>query len=208
MDRFDRPERTTGPTTIACTESDAEWVARVLGAAFADDPVISWMFGDQDAARRDAHRAFGVWVRRIHLAKGAVVRHAAGGSVACWAPPDRWRLSITQQLRLLPSMAGIFGITRLPTTLGGLREMADRHPTEPHWYLAFLGTVPAEQGRGLASDLLAERLAHCDRIGAAAYLEASRPANVPFYERVGFRPVETFVLPDGPPVTTMWRDPR
>lgn len=172
------------------------------------DPVISWMFGDD--VRRDEHLrdAFAVWLRRIHVPKGAVDVHASGAAVACWSPPARWRLSMTQQLRLLPSMAGVFGLGRLAAVLAGLQLLAERHPDdEPHWYLAFLGTEPGAQRTGLGTTMLRHRLAVCDASGTAAYLEASHPDNVPYYGRFGFEPIETFRLPDGPEVTSMWRPP-
>src|SRR5437868_1776431 len=43
--------------------------------------------------------------------------------------------------------------------------------------------------------------------GMLAYLEASNPANVPLYERYGFRVAGAFDLPDsGPRVHMMWRE--
>src|SRR5437868_3620424 len=46
-----------------------------------------------------------------------------------------------------------------------------------------------------------------DAAGMPAYLEASNPANVPLYERYGFRVAGAFDLPDsGPRVHTMWRE--
>ena len=57
--------------------------------------------------------------------------------------------------------------------------------------------------------LLAPVLATCDRDRVPAYLEASHPANVPFYESVGF--VQQRHIPlgsNGPTYITMWREPR
>lgn len=194
---------------VPCSARDGEHVAGVLGQAFADDPVIGWMFNDPDRQRARIEQAFETWCRRIFLPKHAVVMHPAGPAVACWAPPERWRLTVTQQLRLLPSMAHIFGVTRLPTVLSGMQRMADAHPdARAHWYLGFLGTAPEHQGRGLGTRLLAHGLRRCDLEGTPAYLEASRPENVPFYERFGFTVHHELVLPGGPPVWGMWRDPH
>ena len=47
-----------------------------------------------------------------------------------------------------------------------------------------------------------------DRDGSLAYLESTKPANVPFYERFGFVPNGKIEVGSHPPVTTMLRRPR
>jgi hypothetical protein len=57
--------------------------------------------------------------------------------------------------------------------------------------------------------LLEENLRLIDTEGAHAYLESSNPANIPRYEKRGFRPIATFDRPDGGvSATRMWRDAR
>jgi GNAT superfamily N-acetyltransferase len=84
-----------------------------------------------------------------------------------------------------------------------------QHPHDPpHWYLAMLGTHPSHQGKGLASGLLTPVLYECDAEGIPAYLESSKEANIPFYERHGFRVQHLLKVPEGcPPIWAMWRDP-
>ena len=43
--------------------------------------------------------------------------------------------------------------------------------------------------------------------GLSAYLESSDLANVPLYERHGFRVTGEVVIPDGPVIPLMLRDP-
>jgi hypothetical protein len=40
-----------------------------------------------------------------------------------------------------------------------------------------------------------------------AYLECSKESNVDFYARHGFAVTERIVLPEGPPLWLMWREP-
>ncbi len=89
-----------------------------------------------------------------------------------------------------------------------LNLMEQKHPHEPHWYLAVLGVAPDRQGRGFGSHLMQPVLERCDANGDAAYLETDTERNVQLYERHGFKVTEEFDLPGGgPPVWLMWRDP-
>jgi GNAT superfamily N-acetyltransferase len=72
-----------------------------------------------------------------------------------------------------------------------LEQQVSYHPTEPHWYLPFIGVDPALQGKGYGSALLRHALAICDRNHQIAYLDASRPQSIPLYERQRFRWVIT-----------------
>jgi predicted GNAT family N-acyltransferase len=48
----------------------------------------------------------------------------------------------------------------------------------------------------------------CDAERVPAYLESSKPANVPFYERHGFRVVGELAIEHGPPIWRMLREVR
>ena len=50
-------------------------------------------------------------------------------------------------------------------------------------------------------EVFAARLEICDAMGLPVYLESSKDANLPFYERHGFRVVGEVVVPRGP---TLW----
>jgi hypothetical protein len=67
--------------------------------------------------------------------------------------------------------------------------MDDAHPShEKHRYMPFIAEAPGHQRGGIATRLLADRLAIHDATGTASYLEASCPGNQKLYERLGFRP--------------------
>jgi ribosomal protein S18 acetylase RimI-like enzyme len=91
--------------------------------------------------------------------------------------------------------------------LGLVAAMDEEHPAEPHEYLWFLGVVPAAQGLGLGSTLMAPVLARADREGRPAYLEATSARNKALYERHGFRARAPLSVADSPPLWPMWREP-
>ena len=82
------------------------------------------------------------------------------------------------------------------------------HPEEPHWYLAIIGSDPTVRGSGCGHALMRSRLDRCDAEHAPAYLESSNPDNIPYYNRFGFEVTGEIVMPDGPTLWPMWRQPR
>jgi GNAT superfamily N-acetyltransferase len=96
----------------------------------------------------------------------------------------------------------------LDDLLATFEKMDQSHPREAHWYLPQIGVEPNAQGRGLGTELMNHALARCDRERALAYLEASKPGNVPFYQRHGFEVIGQIQIGAAPPVTPMLRGPR
>lgn len=109
---------------------------------------------------------------------------------------------------MLPSLVRTFG-ARSAAAREVVRSIERRHPAEPHWYLAVLGTDPSVRGKGFGQALMQSRLSCCDADHAPAYLESSKADNVPYYERFGFTVTGEITLPNGgPTLWPMWRDPR
>jgi GNAT superfamily N-acetyltransferase len=89
-----------------------------------------------------------------------------------------------------------------------LDEVDKVHPTEPHWYLALLGTDPAVQGLGAGGALLQPALAEADAQGLPCYLETQKEENLGFYARHGFDVLHTIAVPGSPTVWGMRRAPK
>ena len=188
------------------TSADVEGVAAALARAFDDDPVMEWFFpSDRDRPNR-IERVFRMRVCSL-IAQDEIYTTDDHAGAAAWAQPGRWEMPPLEGLgfvlRLLPMVR-----TRLPLLARGWGQIDRLHPAEPHWYLAFLGTEPRSQGRGVASALMRPVLEDCDRNGVGAYLESSKEGNLDFYARHGFRVTGELTLPEGPTIWPMWRDPR
>lgn len=97
--------------------------------------------------------------------------------------------------------------TRLDDLLVTFERMEQSHPREPHWYLPQIGVDPSAQGKGIGAALMRHGLARCDRDQALAYLEASKPSNIPFYQGHGFEVTAEIQVGSGPPITPMVRKP-
>lgn len=194
--------------------ADHPAVARALGEAFGDDPLISWLVaGTSDGAEPSLlAAAFFVPGLRAGQRRGHsfVLEDSGPGpaGAAIWSPPDSpmFRRPEGEELAAaLVEHGAPGGLDRL-AALAGLT--GDRHPTDAHFYLFALGLVPRCRSRGLGPGLITPVLARCDADGLPAYLESSNPRNVTFYQRHGFDTVWEDAPQDGPSVRGMRRDPR
>lgn len=189
------------------TDGDIRPLATVLARAFHDDPVMTWLFGERPGPRlRRLRRWFASEARR-HRRHGEVLVGDGHEGAAFWDPPGLWKSSWREMLRAAPVMVPAVG-PRIPRAIKAFDLIERAHPREHHWYLSVLGTDPPHQGRGVGTALVDPVLARCDREGLGAYLESSKPQNIPYYERFGFGVTGQVDLPSGPPVWPMWRDPQ
>jgi len=196
------------PAVRTAGTGDRHTIAAVLGAAFTRDPVWNWLIGPHRMDDRRVGRALAA-LALPHVAHGHSTLTSDGSSIAVWAAPKRFRIRPGEFARHLPAMVRSLGAGGMRRLLQ-LGEMEHLHPTEPHWYLALLGTHPSQTGRGLASAVMAPVLERADAEGTGCWVESSDEDNVPFYERHGFVVVDTFRIAGGrgPTVPLMWRDPR
>jgi GNAT superfamily N-acetyltransferase len=138
-----------------------------------------------------------------------------GGRVACaavWLPPGAYprnqRRDATLALRAVPTMARSGRRGRAALRLLNATEVEHKKVTEPHFYLAVLGTDPCFQRSGAGSAALQPVLDRCDSEGLPAYLETQKEENLAYYARHGFELVQQLDIKGVPPIWTMLRNPR
>lgn len=194
--------------TRIVTAAEVGEVAATLARAFEDDPVVAWILGDGVTAPHDRATRFFAMDLRNHLGHGACFVTDPAGGASIWAPPGKWKTTPRGLLRGMATL-GRTVPARVPKVLRLLGAIEDVHPTEPHHYLAVLGTDPARRGEGLGVAAMAPVLERADADGTGCYLESSKEANLPYYERAGFRVTGVIEPPAGAPTLwSMWRDPR
>jgi ribosomal protein S18 acetylase RimI-like enzyme len=182
--------------------SDRQRAVATVVAAFIADPVVRWVF--PDAATYLAHSP--ELVRRFGgkaFDEGSAYSAEDYAGIALWLPPG---VSVDEG-PLVGLLEASVAPGRLENLFGVLEQMSTYHPTEPHWYLPMVGVDPVWQGKGYGSALLRHTLARCDEEGRRAYLESSNPANLPLYERHGFRVMGKIQVGDSPPIWPMLREP-
>ena len=78
------------------TAADVPGMARALGRAFYDDPVMAWMMPEERRRRRLESLGFVQWLKRIYMPKGEVYTDGALAGGALWAPPGKWRMPVRE----------------------------------------------------------------------------------------------------------------
>jgi ribosomal protein S18 acetylase RimI-like enzyme len=194
----------SGPTRIrnATSEDIPRAIAAIVTAFTADPPArFAWpsahdyLVNMPLATREFAGSCF---------EHGTAYVAADCSGAALWLPPG-----VEPDGKALERM---FRDTAMPEHLEDLlatfEQMGQSHPREPHWYLPQIGVDPSAQGNGIGAALMQYALARCDKDQALAYLEASKPQNIPFYQRHGFEVTGEIQVGTAPPVTPMVRKPR
>lgn len=198
-------------TVRAFRKADLKQASAMMARAFADDPLMAWIFPDEQLRRRRLPAFFAASMRGTGLRfEGTEVLDIDGTVAGCatWLPPQAWLPSAWRQIISLPgylrTLGSRFGVAG--ETYAALMRV---HPQGPHFYLAGIGTDPPLQGSGIGTSLMRSRLTRCDATGMPAYLESSKASNVSFYERHGFTVMREFRIPGGgPTLWLMWRDPQ
>jgi ribosomal protein S18 acetylase RimI-like enzyme len=180
----------------------------MMARAFRDDPFVRLLAPDEAALRRMGSRFVGVVVAYCaRYGEVWTVRDLAGA--ACWLPPGAtsptpWRMLRTGMLTM-PFSLGITGFQRFNAVVSYAEKLHKASVAGPHWYLWGLGVEPSRQGQGIGGALLRPVLERA--AGQPCYLETQNAANLPFYERLGFRVAEAGEAPGtGLTVWAMVRD--
>jgi GNAT superfamily N-acetyltransferase len=202
-------ERAPATEAEVCTATprDVPTLAVAMARAFVDDPVMGWLLPDARRRHEGLRRFFELELRLVGLAHGCVWTTGLRDGAAIATPPGRWRLPWPVALRHGLAFTRAFG-TRLPVAAALLQLMEHRHIRERHYYLPYIGVVPASQGRGLGTKLITPTLLRCDQLGVPAYLEATSPRNAALYERLGFVSLGELRFAGSPPLLLMRRPPR
>ena len=173
------------------TPADLTRLSVTSVVAFGEDPVMRWLYPDDDEYFRPAGHT-------MRAAMAGWIDHDEvwctddGAAVAVWIrpgrpdPPDDAAVADPPQSPELVDRLGIIGAL-----------MADHTPDEEHWYLQLLATHPDRQRRGLGAALMAAKFAETDAAGLPCHLETETLVNVAYYRRHGFEVHAEFDIPTG-----------
>ena len=197
----------TSPVIRTASQDDLSTLVDTLSDSFSSDPVMNWVIPSIDLYPD----FFRLIIDNVYLSRGITHLEVDGRGAALWLPPGE-RFEIPPRLSLLTMIARLVlrkgpGVLRRIQKQGALFDQY--HPTEPHYYLQFIGCRHGAQGQGVGSALLKHGTRLCDDAHLPAYLESSSELNVPLYQRHGFEVIhEQPLVGDGPRVWFMLRPAR
>ncbi len=182
--------------------------ADILGLAFQDDPICTYMIPDPVHRAAMLHWMHCRWAEVLTDCGGAFIT-GGGEGVALWIPPHAkpglWAY-VRHGLCLVPFRLGWCNFTRaVRVHLDVLRRQRDEI-SEPHWVLDVLGVAPAFQRRGFGGALLEHVFRLADAGGHPCYVITHNVKNIAFYEGHGFRLIRMkHRLPGSPPTCSLRR---
>ncbi len=171
--------------------------------AFSEDPAARWLYPDAHQYLADFPRFIQTFAGKAFQLGTAFCCDGYAGA-ALWFPPgvepdSEPMMALLQQTAIKTRSADVVAV---------FERMEQYHPSQTHWYLPMIGVEPTQQGKGYGSALMRVVLNQCDREGFPAYLEASKPLNIPFYEQHGFEVLGTIQVGASPTIIPMIRYPR
>jgi ribosomal protein S18 acetylase RimI-like enzyme len=194
----------SGTVTAATpTSIEPERAIATLVVAFSGDPIIRWFLPDGPRYLTHFPTLLDIFAETA-AHEGSIDASGPYAGAALWHAPG----TQLDDERFVGLMHGTIEPERHGSAFAFLEQMAEHHPSGPHWYLPFIGVDPTCQGQGHGSWLLEQGLARCDRDGLPAYLEASSPRNRRLYERHGFVAFAEVQVDDSPPMWPMLRGAR
>ena len=174
--------------------------AKTLSSAFEDYPLTTLVFPEKFKRKEKLMAAF-EFPERFGLRYGYV--HASSlnlEGVAIWLNSEIEKDSLISYIRCglfkFVRKVGLKGTMRYLKIVDYLTELHEKHMPEPHWYLFYLGVHPEHQRKGYGTFLMDEMLKYSEGDNWPYYLETADEKNVDFYQRFGFKIVETGILPE------------
>lgn len=187
---------------------DVEAAVAALGEAFAPDPLMGYLFGDNpNGVRASAMTFFSILLRaRLQLDMPASVLERGGEVVGATMGYDvsrpAWPAGLAEEWRRFEDSA-----PALAARLAAYDQICAAHqPAEDHYYLGVIGVHPSLQGKGAGKALLETFCedARADRRSRGVYLDTANPKSLEFYDRHGFERLGEGRLGSAP-IWCVWR---
>ncbi len=169
---------------------DVDGAVAALGAAFANDPLMLYLFRDHpDGVRAGVMAFFSILLRvRIALDMPAyVLQHGddvLGAVMGYDTSRPAWPASFVEEWRQFED-----GSPGIATRMAAYEKICDAHqPDDAHYYLGVIGVHPSLQGKGAGKAMLDAfyALSHADVASHGVYLDTANPRSLQFYDDNGF----------------------
>ena len=181
------------------THADLKPAIAVLARSLHDDPLFRRLIPDDERRKALLPKILSYLVREGLICGEVFVTSPAMEGVAVWHRPSVAASTFAKLFRAgfaeIPFVCGMKLSYRLHMCGEHLHGLRSRYVPLPHWNLQLLGVDPSQQKRGYGQRLLEPMLRRFDCDQAACCLDTQNSVNVAYYERYGFRVVDSSIVP-------------
>ncbi|GAA2183421.1 GNAT family N-acetyltransferase [Micromonospora lupini] len=187
------------PRIRAARWADKDHVAALIADALHPSPLATWLVPDRAPRRRILTDVLGIWVEHamfygdIHLTDAAAT--VGFHRYRSIPPPANYQMRLADAAGPHTDRFDILD-----------RSIAEARPTEPHYELAFLAVRPSDQGTGHGSAILAHHRSRLDHVNLPSWTSTTSARSL--YSRHGYTPRPPIILPGGPTLHPMRRNPE
>lgn len=180
------------------TKTQQKSAAKILGAAFSQDPFMTYVFPDTTSRVQNLTNLF-LPIIRCSLRCGGVEISPEGGALA-WLSGECLPLRLSQLTRSgliwTPLLMGLPAFRRLQGHDSVCEHELKKRAPDGFAYLWLVGVHPTAKGRGLGSKMIRSTLGAMQRQGyTACLLRTDNEKNVPFYKHLDFKQIYTDTVP-------------
>lgn len=179
-------------------KDDLEKGARLMAAAFHDDPSIRYLLGGQTLGSHD-WRYFLCVLKAIYGKCVMLSDSKALRSLLILFPP---KLKSVPTIGFMANggvgLCSFFGLPLFRRSMiyeNNCQRIKSRLSTSDTWYCMCLVVTPEEQGCGIGSGLIKPVLEILDKYSAPAYLETHKERNTQIYRHLGFDLADVSPIP-------------
>lgn len=187
---------------------DVEAAVAALAEAFAPDPLMAYLYGDDPRGVSACVATFFSILLRARLALGMPAfvleqdGEVQGAAMGYDVTRPTWPAAITAEWERFEASA-----PDLVARFAAYDGICEAHqPAQAHYYLGVIGMRPALQGQGAGKALLDAfcDLSRDDDRSHGVYLDTTNPDSLAFYDRNGFERRGEGLL-GSTPVWCVWR---
>jgi ribosomal protein S18 acetylase RimI-like enzyme len=197
------------------TPDDVKKACKVAGNAFQEDPIMVFVYPDEEERKRNAQYGFYMLYNygiKYGLAY-ATSKNLEG--ITIWLPPDKVYPSTWTMMRY----GGFYTIRKVGLKMKAMKrtmtvfkfeeERHRHHVPDEHWYFQNIAVEPEEQGKGYGGLLISSLLKTIESEGLPVYVETNTEKAMSIYQKYGFEILEHTIIPETPiPLWCMLRKPK
>ena len=197
------------------TSDDVKKACVMAGNAFQDDPVMVFVYPDEEERKQKAQYGFyALYNYGIkHGLAYATSENLEG--ITLWLPPDKVYHSTWTMMR----HGGFYTVRKVGLNLKVMKRsmsvfnyQEERHKylvPYDHWYFQQITVKPKEQGKGYGRLLISTMLKTIENEGLPVYVDTNTEKAMSIYQKYGFEIIEHGIIPETPiPLWCMLRKPR